>query len=92
LEWIRNSEALRDYEKKLLEGVPHLSLTYEENILDPEGHQETVDQICAFLGVKSVPVESGYEKIAPPSLRDGVLNYEELARRLRGTPYDKYLD
>lgn len=91
LEWMRSSEALSDYEDRLLDGVPHLSLTYENNVQDPEAHQETVDEICAFLGVESAPVESTYEKIAPPSLREGVANYDDLAQRLEGTPYEKYL-
>lgn len=82
---------LAKYEQELLEGVPHLSLTYEENIRDSENHQKTVDEICTFLGVSSTSVMSNYEKIAPPKLQDGVANYNELARRLKGTSYEKYL-
>lgn len=92
LEWMQSSEALGDYEQQLLSGVPYLSLTYEEHIRDPEAHQETVDEICSFLNVQSAPVESDYEKRAPKALRDRVANYEELARRLRGTPYESYLE
>ncbi|MFB6230721.1 MAG: hypothetical protein ABEL04_06140 [Salinibacter sp.] len=92
MEWIRSSEALGAYEERLLEGVPHLSLTYEEHIRDPDVHQATVDEICASLGVESAPIESSYRKIAPPSVREGVANYDELVRRLRGTPYEKYLE
>ncbi|MFO8099857.1 MAG: Nodulation protein H [Salinibacter sp.] len=92
LEWIRSSERLRDYEHRLLEGIPHLSLTYEEHIRDASHHQDTVDTICSFLGVSSAPVESNYEKVAPRSLRDGVANYDELADRLENTPYRCYLE
>lgn len=89
--WIRSSEALGTYEEQLLRDVPHLSLTYEEHIRDSEAHQETVDEICSFLGVESVPIESSYEKIAPSSLQAGVANYSELADRLKDTPYQRYL-
>lgn len=92
VEWMRSSEALAEYESRLLDGVSYLSLTYEDHICDPEVHQETVDEICEFLGVESAPVESTYDKIAPSSLRDGVANYDELAQRIRGTPYKKYLE
>jgi LPS sulfotransferase NodH len=92
LEWIESSEALQRYESRLLEGLPHLSLTYEEHIRDPDAHQSTVDTVCDYLGVPSAPVETDYQKIAPRSLRDGVANYETLARYLRPTDYAAYLD
>lgn len=92
LAWMRSSEALAGYEARLLEGVPHLSLTYEEHVRSADAHQGTVNEICAFLNVETAPVESSYEKIAPPSLREGVANYDELAARLRGTPYAPYLE
>ncbi|MCS3631973.1 hypothetical protein GGP55_002584 [Salinibacter ruber] len=92
MDWIRSSEALGAYEKRLLEDVPHRSLTYEKHIRNPEAHQQTIDDICAYLGVESVPIESSYRKIAPPSVREGVANYDELVRRLRETPYEKYLE
>jgi hypothetical protein len=92
IRWMRSSEALKAYEERLLEGVPHLSLTYEENIRDPRRHQETVEDICEFLGIESAPVQTQYQKMAPPSLREGVANYEALARQLSGTEYARYLD
>ncbi|MFB6097515.1 MAG: hypothetical protein ABEK84_00055 [Salinibacter sp.] len=92
VEWIESSEALNEYEHALLDDVSYLSLTYEEHIRQAEDHQSTVDTVCDFLGIESGPVESSYRKVAPPSLRDQVANYEELAQRLDGTPYAEYLD
>jgi len=92
VDWMRSSEALRTYEETLLDGVPHLSLTYEDHIRNPDQHQATIDDICEFLDVESAPVQSRYQKIAPPSLRDGVENYDQLVRRLQGTRYEEYLD
>ena len=92
MEWIRSSEALGTYEERLLEDVPHLSLTYEEHIRDPEDHQQTVDGICEYLGIEPAPIESSYRKMAPSSLREGIGNYEAVAHRLRGTPYERYLE
>jgi len=92
VEWMEGSQALNDYEHRLLEDVPYLSLTYEEHLRYADDHQATVDLVCDFLGIESGPVESSYRKVAPPSLRDRVANYEELAQRLDGTPYAQYLD
>jgi LPS sulfotransferase NodH len=92
VQWMRESEALSDYERELLEGLPYLSLTYEDHIRNPNAHQATVDTICEFLGIPSAPVESSYRKVAPPSLEEGVANYDDLVRRLKGTKYTDYLD
>jgi len=91
VEWMRSSEALAAYEHELLDGVPHLSLTYEDNLRDPEAHQSTVDTVCDYLGIQSAPVETSLQKLAPRSLRAGVHNYDELARHLQNTPYEQYL-
>lgn len=92
IEWMRSSETLREYEHTLLEGVPHLSLTYEEHLRNPATHQSTVNSICEYLNVETAPVDTNYQKVAPPSLQDGVANYRALVQRLDGTPYAKYLD
>jgi LPS sulfotransferase NodH len=92
LEWMRKSEALRQYEAEVLEGLPYLSLTYEEHMRAPSAHQSTVDRICDYLGLPSAPVETEYEKLAPRSLRDGVENYEALARHLAPTDYARFLE
>lgn len=92
VEWMQSSEELNAYEQELLDGLPYLSLTYEEHIRDPSDHQSTVDTICEFLGVPSAPVESSYRKVAPPSLEEGVANYGELVRHLKGTKYATYLE
>lgn len=92
VDWMHSSDALRSYEETLLDGVPHLSLTYEEHIRNPDQHQATINEICEFLEIEAAPVQSRYQKIAPPSLRDGVENYDQLVRRLQGTRYEQYLD
>ena len=92
VEWMRSSEALATYEHALLEDVPHLSLTYEENLRDPDAHQSTVDTVCEYLDIEPAPVETSHQKLAPRSLRAGVANYDELAHHLRATPYEQYLN
>jgi hypothetical protein len=89
---MRSSEALAAYEQKLLEDVSYLSLTYEDNLRDPDAHQSTVDTVCEYLGVEPARVATSHQKLAPRSLRAGVANYDELARHLRDTPYEQYLN
>lgn len=92
VEWMNSSKALRAYERRLLKGIPHLSLTYEEHMQDSSNHQSTVDAVCEYLGIESAPVETEYQKVAPRSLREGVANYDSLAEHIASTEYEKYLD
>jgi LPS sulfotransferase NodH len=55
LEW---SDAALDFETKLLEGLPTLTLSYEADLEDADCHQDTIERICAFLGTQSGPVHA----------------------------------
>lgn len=89
--WIKKSEELGRYETHLLQGVPHLSLTYERNILNKYNHQETAKLICKFLGITYNKAKTKYIKISPRRLQDSVANYNELVEFLKNTQYYTYL-
>lgn len=92
LGWIQKSEALDDYEKLLLEDVPHLPITYEQHLLNPEEHQATADLVCEYLGIAGGHAETNYQKVSPKKLQDSVSNHSEMVEFLKGTPYGRYLD
>jgi hypothetical protein len=48
--------------------------------------------VCEYLGIESAPAQTEYQKIAPRSLREGVSNYDVLAKHLATTEYAKYLE
>ena len=76
----------------MVESVPHLRLTYEDDLLDPTRHQATVDRVCGYLGLASAPVASDLVKVAPRGLRASVTNYDEVRRLFQATRYAHYLD
>lgn len=92
LNWIKSSEELDKYEKLLLEGIPHLSLTYENHLLNTGNHEPTVRLVCDYLSVECGKAETGYRKVSPKTLRDSVANYDEIIKCLENTAYAKYLD
>ncbi|MEM6253216.1 MAG: hypothetical protein AAF821_09860 [Cyanobacteria bacterium P01_D01_bin.156] len=92
VDWIRRSETLASYELELLQGLEILSLTYEDNLQRTVQHQETVDQICEFLGVPSSPVTSDYRKQSSSRWQDAIANHQEVTGFLSKTPYAHYLD
>lgn len=89
--WMHGSLGLDAYEADLLEGVPHLSLTYERDIQNESDHQNTVNRICRYLGVQSHTVACEYRKVTPPSIRELVANYDELERYLNTTALAPYV-
>jgi LPS sulfotransferase NodH len=50
------SKAALDYETQLLDGLPTLPVSYEQDLERARDHQTTVDRICEFLGTPSGPV------------------------------------
>ena len=90
--WLARLERWSAAEQEALRGLPHLSIVYEDDLLRSESHQATLDRSCAWLGVPSAACKASLTRIAPDRIRDLVLNYDELAAHLAGTPYERVLD
>lgn len=75
-----------------IDGLAHVRLSYEDDIEPQEQHQATADKIFAALELPSVRVESPLVAVAPPTARERVKNYAELAEVLSGTRYAAVLD
>lgn len=68
-----------------LDGQRVLNLTYEDDIRDrPEA---AYDQICRFIGIRSMGVPVELAKTNPFSLRDLIVNFSEVEAYLRDTPF-----
>ena len=91
LQWMTNSERLSEYESNLLQEIPYLSLTYEDDLLDRLSHQTTIDKICALLNIPSAPVKTNLAKSTPSQLSDLVTNYDELVEVVKASKYSHFL-
>ena len=89
--WMKDSEALNQYERLLLSGIPHLKLTYEANLSSARRQQRTVNKICNYLNINSGRATCEFRKVSPKRLADSIANYEEIVRFLARSPYMKYL-
>ena len=79
-------------EKENLRNIPHLTLTYEKDIIDNSKHQETADKVFSYLNLKSSTVSTNYKRIIPDNLEDTILNYDEVINFFKDTEYSKYLN
>jgi LPS sulfotransferase NodH len=70
-------------EAEALDGVPHLSFTYEEDLLRTERHDPTCARIFEHLGLEPVPVATRLVRTSTDRVRDYVGNYDELIAAVR---------
>jgi LPS sulfotransferase NodH len=68
-----------------------LPLVYEDMVDAEQITTATALELCDFLQVSRRPLTTPYIKINPESLRDIVINYDELSAALRPTEYAAYL-
>ncbi len=74
-----------EVERVALEGLPHVSLSYEDDLLRPERHQATLDRISDALGLPRAQARTALRRITIDDLRTTISNYEEVATAVRST-------
>lgn len=74
-------------EAQALEGIPHCSVVYEDDLLDPAHHQRTASRVFEFLGLEEVTVSTGLRKIADTSLEQVVANADEVLAVMGASPF-----
>jgi len=92
LEGIKFAEEVEKTEKENLRNIPHLTLTYESDIIDNSKHQETADKVFSYLNLKTSTVSTNNKRIIPDNLEDTILNYDEVNNFFKDTEYSKYLN
>lgn len=71
----------------ILHEVPHLSLTYEDDLIDPNSYLDTADRLSAFLDIPGITPASSALKLVHQQLADIVTNYEELYEGIAASEY-----
>ena len=79
-------------EEEVLSGIPHMTLVYENDLLNTKQHQITSDSVFNYLGLPPVAVETSMRRTSSDKLSDFVLNYEEVAKLITNTEYARYLE
>lgn len=85
-------ERLTRFQDESLAEIPHLALTYEEDLLRQDRHQATADRIFRYLGLPSTPVETRLKKLTSNDLSRIVSNLEEVETALRETGFGRFLE
>jgi hypothetical protein len=89
---IRKARARYAHFEALFSGHPRLPLSYEGLFDDQHLDAGTGRAICDFLGVAPHPMKSKIVKLNPESLREIVINYDELAAAISRTEFAEMLE
>ena len=71
----------------ILHEVPHLSLTYEDDLVDPNSHAATAGRLSEFLEIPAIKPVGSPLKLVHQQLADIVDNYDELRAGLKASDY-----
>lgn len=88
---VRLREIKAKLETEILAKCPHLSIVYEDDLLNTEMHQSTLDRVFDFLQLPSVPVTTALARTSRDSLQDMILNYPELESAVTSAGYGEFL-
>ena len=91
-EFMADIERVNEFDEEILREIPKITLTYEDHLLQPEKHQETMDKIFNFLGIESCVVRSDLDRITGKDLRSFITNYDEVASLISKSDYAKYIE
>jgi LPS sulfotransferase NodH len=77
---------------EMLRGLKSLGLIYEDDLATPDAQERTVRRVVDALGLKAAPTSTRQTRVNPPSAREMVANYDEVADLLHDTRFAPYLD
>jgi len=89
MRWISDTSGK---EENIFRKLPHIKLTYENDLFNEEHHQDTLNRIFDYLGLPPVPVKTDMMRTSCNKLSDFIQNYEELANIIHTSEYARYLE
>ncbi|MEM9267301.1 MAG: hypothetical protein AAGA46_17425, partial [Cyanobacteria bacterium P01_F01_bin.13] len=74
-------------EAAIIAQVPHLTITYETDLLDPNVHDTTAQQLCRFLSLRPKQQTHRSIKLVHQQISDLIANYDEVYATLENSDY-----
>lgn len=88
---MRERRSADEEELAALEGIPHVRVTYETDLLEAANHQAVSDRVLEFLALESARVETRYVRTSRGQVSDYVSNYPEVREFLSQTEFAVHL-
>jgi hypothetical protein len=71
----------------ILHEVPHLSLSYEDDLVDINSHEATAEKLSTYLNIPKITPVGSPIKLVHQQLADIVVNYDALCEGLEASEY-----
>lgn len=90
LHFLGELQVLEDFEQAMVSNFEHLSLTYEQDLQQPEQYEKSMQRVSEYLGVEIARPETNLKKVTPSKLSDMISNQEALVRAVRNSEFEEY--
>ena len=87
LDCLRYLDHQRLEARAILHDVPHLSLIYEDDLMDPNDYAATARKVSNFLEIPNIEPVGSSLKLVHQKLSDIVTNYEEVCKAVESSDY-----
>jgi hypothetical protein len=84
---LRYLDEERITEAAIVSQVPHLTITYETDLLNPNVHNATAQRLCSFLALTQQQQVQYSMKLVHQRISDLIANYEEVYAILERSEY-----
>jgi LPS sulfotransferase NodH len=78
------------YEDYLMQAIPHLKISYENDLLDNKNHPRTIAKISEYLGINAVKPKSRLKKISSKAPSEMISNWDEVEYYLQHSHYEEF--
>lgn len=92
IHWMGVRTGVAAREREALTGLPHVSVCYEDDLIDADRQQETLDRLTRHLGLPAAVASTSVRRTVEGPLREVLANHDEVAAALAGTPWAVHLD
>ncbi|MEO1081553.1 MAG: hypothetical protein AAFY29_18485 [Pseudomonadota bacterium] len=92
LDWLGGNLRYAEYENQVLESLSHLSLIYEDDLLDGQRHQQTLNQALDYLELDPCEARTSLEKISVRPLIESLSNYQEMIEAVAASKHAHLLE
>ena len=85
-------EEILQREQEILDGKKYHFVCYEDDLLNQEDHQSTMDKVFEYLDVETVPVNTKIVRTTTDDLSDFIENDKEVLEAVKNSKYSKFLE
>ncbi len=89
--FLKEVDILDKFEKEMIADIPHLFLTYEDNLKEVIQHELTIKHISDYLNIEAVKPDTSLRRVTPSKLENMISNKQQVIKYLANTDYAHYV-